>query len=115
MNAFSRREFLKSSFAGLLVVNFSLDSLAANAYSLDPAKNVDRADLDAWLSIDKTGKVTVYAGKVDLGTGVKTALAQIVADELYVPFNQIHMIMGDTATTSRSMDNRWSPIHHARR
>jgi len=60
---------------------------------------VDRADLDSWLSIDKNGAVTVYAGKVDLGTGVKTALAQIVADELYVPFQKVQMVMGDTATT----------------
>ena len=60
---------------------------------------MDRADLDSWLSIDKNGAVTVYAGKVDLGTGVKTALAQIVADELYVPFQKVQMVMGDTATT----------------
>ena len=99
MNAFTRREFLKSSFAGLLVVHFSLESFAASSPVLAPPKNVDRADVDAWLSIDKSSKVTVYAGKVDLGTGVKTALAQIVADELYVPFNDIKMVMGDTATT----------------
>jgi CO/xanthine dehydrogenase Mo-binding subunit len=99
MNAFTRRDFLKSSGAGLLVVSFSFNSLAANYPTLASPKNVDRADLDSWLSIDKNGKVTVYAGKVDLGTGVKTALAQIVGEELYVPFNHIQMIMGDTATT----------------
>ncbi len=99
MNAFTRRDFLKSSGAGLLVVSFSFNSLAANYPNLASPKNVDRADLDSWLSIDKNGKVTVYAGKVDLGTGVKTALAQIVGEELYVPFNHIQMVMGDTATT----------------
>ncbi|MGI8483369.1 MAG: molybdopterin cofactor-binding domain-containing protein [Thermomicrobiales bacterium] len=45
------------------------------------------------------GKVTVYAGKVELGTGVQTSMAQIVADDLYVIFDQITMILGDTAIT----------------
>jgi CO/xanthine dehydrogenase Mo-binding subunit len=99
MNAFTRRDFLKSTGSGLLLVSFSFNALAASQPSLTPAKNVDRGALDSWLSIDKNGKITVYAGKVDLGTGVKTALAQIVSDELYTPFNQIEMIMGDTATT----------------
>ena len=40
--------------------------------------------------------MTVFSGKVDLGTGVETALAQIVAEELDVPFKQIKMIGLDT-------------------
>ncbi len=40
--------------------------------------------------------MTVFSGKVELGTGVKTALAQIVAEELDVPFERITMVMGDT-------------------
>ena len=43
--------------------------------------------------------VTVYSGKVDLGTGVRTALAQIVADELDVPFDRVKIVQGDTALT----------------
>lgn len=43
--------------------------------------------------------MTVYSGKVDLGTGVRTALTQIVADELDVSMNQITIIEGDTALT----------------
>ena len=70
MNAFTRRDFLKSTGSGLLVVSFSFNALAASSPSLPAAKNVDRADLDSWLSIDKSGKITVFAGKVDLGTGV---------------------------------------------
>ncbi|MEY3672928.1 MAG: hypothetical protein RI904_2585, partial [Pseudomonadota bacterium] len=51
------------------------------------------------LTIDRDGKITVFVGKVDLGTGTKTALSQIAAEELSVPFERISMIMGDTATT----------------
>jgi nicotinate dehydrogenase subunit B len=55
--------------------------------------------IDAWLNIGRDGSVTVYSGKVELGTGVQTALAQIVAEELDVPFARVSVIMGDTAKT----------------
>ena len=93
-----RREFLKT--AGVLVVGFSLQP-AANAKSapIPPTKIVDKEALDAWLAIGRDGRITVYSGKVDLGTGIKTALAQIAAEELDVPFERIEMVMGDTGTT----------------
>lgn len=43
--------------------------------------------------------MTAFCGHVDLGTGVRTALAQLVADELDVDFEQVQMILGDTAST----------------
>src|SRR5512143_517563 len=55
--------------------------------------------VDDWIAIEPDGAVTVFSGKVELGTGVKTALAQIVAEELDVPFDRIQMVMGDTALT----------------
>jgi CO/xanthine dehydrogenase Mo-binding subunit len=55
--------------------------------------------VDAFLAIAPDGQVTVYPGKVDLGTGVKTALTQIVAEELDVPLNSVTIIQGDTALT----------------
>ncbi len=53
--------------------------------------------IDDWIAIEPDGTVTVFSGKVELGTGVRTALAQIVAEELEVPFERIRMVMGDTA------------------
>ena len=100
MNAFTRREFLKASGAGMLVVSFSMGvKPAAASYGLLPPKSVAKDVLDSWLSIGRDGQVTVFVGKVDLGTGTKTALSQIAAEELSVPFERISMIMGDTATT----------------
>lgn len=55
--------------------------------------------LDDWLAIEPDGTVTAFSGKVELGTGVKTALAQIVAEELDVPLERVRMVMGDTART----------------
>ena len=42
------------------------------------------------------GSVTALNGHVDLGTGIRTALAQIVAEELDVPLAQVNMVLGDT-------------------
>ena len=55
--------------------------------------------LDDWLAIQPDGAVLAFSGKVELGTGVKTALAQIVAEELDVPFESVRMVMGDTDLT----------------
>jgi len=55
--------------------------------------------LDNWIAIGTDGTITAFSGKVELGTGVRTALAQIVAEELDVPLTQVHMVMGDTALT----------------
>jgi nicotinate dehydrogenase subunit B len=86
----NRREFLAS--AGALVVSFSIP-LPAAAQAANPKLDL----LDAWLAVGGDGKVTVFCGKVELGTGIQTSLAQIVADELDVAFNRVHMIMGDTS------------------
>lgn len=55
--------------------------------------------LDDWIAIEPDGTITAFSGKVELGTGVRTALAQIVAEELDVPVERMHMVMGDTART----------------
>ncbi len=55
--------------------------------------------VDDWLAINRDGTVTVFSGKIDSGTGVQTALAQIVAEELDVPIERVQMVMGDTART----------------
>lgn len=57
------------------------------------------SNVDDWLAIQGDGSILVTSGKVELGTGVRTALAQIVAEELDVPFESIRMVMGDTART----------------
>ena len=51
------------------------------------------------LAITPDGLVTFYTSKVELGTGTITALAQIVAEELDVPFTNIKMVQGDTSTS----------------
>lgn len=52
-----------------------------------------------FIGLDASGAVTGYCGHVDLGTGVQTALSQIVADELDLPLARVTMVLGDTAKT----------------
>jgi len=94
----SRRDFLK---AGGLVVGFTLVSrfaLGQEPARLPGSLNGNRM-LDAWLRIDPNGNVTILTGKIELGQGIGTALAQIAADELDVDLKRIEVVHGDTAQT----------------
>jgi len=98
MSALTRREFGKA--AGALVLSFTM----APSFSIAaPAKLPGSLDknrmLDAWLRINADGSATIFAGKVELGQGILTALAQIAAEELDLPLARIAMISGDTAQT----------------
>src|SRR5436190_595534 len=92
----SRRDVLKGG--GALVVSFSFAGNIGEALA-QGSKPLALTEVDSFLAIDAGGEVTLYSGKVDLGTGVATALPQIVADELDVPLNRIKLIQGDTALT----------------
>lgn len=98
----------------MLVVSFSLPSIvgtaglrtAAAQTAPPPAgspvpspKTMALDEVDAYLAIDMNGRVTLYSGKVELGTGVSTAMTQIVAEELDVPLASIALVQGDTALT----------------
>lgn len=93
----SRRDLLKGG--GALIVGFSLAGRSYGALAQGTAKQLALTAVDTFLAIDSAGAVTVYSGKVDLGTGVQTALAQIVAEELDVPFGRVKIVEGDTALT----------------
>jgi hypothetical protein len=54
-------------------------------------------DLDSWVRIDDGGTVTLFSGKVELGQGVRTAIARIGAEELDVSLARIRVQTADTA------------------
>ena len=91
--ALSRREFMKLVGAGI-VICFSVGD-----WSLLEAQGRRRgypADFNAYLRIGEDGRVTVYSGKIEMGQGVITSLAQMAAEELGVALESIEMVMGDT-------------------
>src|SRR4029077_10561501 len=55
--------------------------------------------LDSWLAVKADGDVVAYFGKMDMGQGVDVAIAQIVGEELDVPFERVNVVMGDTGWT----------------
>ena len=92
----TRREFLVGT--GALIVSFSLARGVA-AQTGAPAKPVALDQVDSFLAVAKNGTVTMYTGKVDIGTGIRVALPQMVAEELDVALDRITLIEGDTALT----------------
>src|SRR6516165_2018128 len=90
-----RRNFLKGLSAGLLVV-FS----PVGAWEQESGRGFGGhelpKDISAWIHIGADGRVAVFTGKVEVGQNIRTSLAQLVAEELRVPFESITMIMGDT-------------------
>ena len=56
----------------------------------------DNPNLDRWVAFPSPGKVTVLTGRVELGQGVLTAMAQIAADELDIAIERITVRSGDT-------------------
>ncbi|HEY7035278.1 MAG TPA: molybdopterin cofactor-binding domain-containing protein [Thermomicrobiales bacterium] len=103
----NRRQLIQGT--GGLVVGFGLGS-ASPEPGVVPApvnqteqdvqtRNVSGDVVDSWLAIDEAGAVTLYVGKVELGTGIQTALAQIAAEELDVPFERVSVVQGDTSLT----------------
>jgi nicotinate dehydrogenase subunit B len=94
----SRRALLAQG--GALVVTFALTSRPIHAQAARPAdKTVAADEVAGFIAIDAAGQVTIYSGKVELGTGAVTAIAQIAAEELCVPLDRVTMIQGDTQLT----------------
>jgi isoquinoline 1-oxidoreductase len=98
-----RRDFLKLLGGGVLVLLVLDDATESPAQDrrrrgFGGRGNVPR-EIGAWLHIHQTGQITVYTGKVEVGQNVRTALAQIVAEELPASAESIRLVMADTELT----------------
>ncbi len=99
--ALSRRRLLKSGGALVIGFGFAGRSLAQVLTGADAAlgKTVDVSEVDDFLAIHTDGTVTVYSGKVDLGTGHRIAVRQMAAEELGIGVERIKLVEGDSALT----------------
>ncbi len=84
----NRREFLHSS--GAVVVYFSLAACESSDAPVPSSK------FDNRITVEADGSVELFMGKVELGQGIGTALAQIAADELGVAFDKVRLVTVDT-------------------
>ena len=88
-----RRQFLKITGGGIFVL-FAFGDLSLLAQ--ERLRRNLPADFNAFLKIGEDGRVACYTGKIEMGQGVITSLAQMLADELDVAMDKVDMVMGDT-------------------
>jgi CO/xanthine dehydrogenase Mo-binding subunit len=96
----SRRDVLKAGGALLVSFAFGVVPRGGAAQSSGapgaPARPLDATEVDGLLAIHADGSVTLYTSKVDVGTGLRIALAQMAAEELGVAPTRISVVEGDT-------------------
>jgi len=89
-----RREFLKRLGGGIIIILSLSEFIEAHGDILQDGQKPE--DLNVYLRVKEDGRVDCYTGKIEMGQGVITSLAQMLAEELDVSLNSIDMIMGDT-------------------
>lgn len=87
----SRRAFCRAVGGGIVVL-VALEPRISEAQG----GSVYPSDFNAYLVVGRDGRVTVFSGKIEMGQGVLTSQAQMLAEELGVPLAAVDMVLGDT-------------------
>jgi len=90
---FSRRDFLRMTGSGIFIF-FSEATFGTG--NLQQRGRAYPTDFNAYLKIAEDGRVSVFCSKIEMGQGIITSMAQMLAEELDVALDSIDMIMGDT-------------------
>jgi isoquinoline 1-oxidoreductase len=90
-----RRDFFKLLGGGILIFFNPLDIPELVNLPPEQARSLPK-DFNAFLHIAEDGSVSCYTGKIEMGQGIITSLAQMMADELEVSYKSVKMVMGDT-------------------
>jgi isoquinoline 1-oxidoreductase subunit beta len=126
-DASSRRAFISGSLAGGFMLAFHLPAYAINEPNQPPDDTTATFSPNAFIRIDKTGKTTLVMPQVEMGQGVYTSIAMILAEELDANFAQIALehappdekayanpVFGIQATgNSNSIRAFWKPLRTA--
>ena len=104
---FDRRDFIKAFGLGIVFIVPAARALAQQRGQGESGRGAPNQslpnDIDAWIHIDEKGEVTAFTGKVEVGQNTRTTLTQSIADELHVPVDSVHLVMGDTDLTPFDM------------
>jgi len=77
--------------------------------------------LNAWLEVLEDGRVRIFSGKVELGQGIRNAIRQVAAEELYMDLDRVEVVLAETGRTpnegytagSASIQNSAMAVRHA--
>jgi isoquinoline 1-oxidoreductase len=95
VSGMKRRSFVKLLGGGIFIFFQPWNPLDLFDLTLPQERSLTK-DYNAFLQIAQDGTVSCYTGKIEMGQGVITSLAQMMADELNVPLEKVKMVMGDT-------------------
>jgi isoquinoline 1-oxidoreductase len=90
-----RRSFVKLLGGGIFIFFQPWSALEILSLPAEQARSLTK-DYNAFLQIAEDGTVSCFTGKIEMGQGIITSLAQEMAEELNVPFEKVKMVMGDT-------------------
>src|SRR5436190_20242180 len=96
---FDRRDFIKAFGLGIVFIVPVTRAIAQQRGQGESGRGANERlpnDISAWIHVNEDGGITVFTGKVEVGQNTRTTLTQSVADELHVPLNSVHLVMGDT-------------------
>lgn len=114
----SRRDFMKISGSGVFIF---LTPGNLGTFVFQQRGRSYPTDLNAYLKIGEDGRVSLFCSKIEMGQGIITSMAQMLAEELDVAIDSIDMVMGDTmlcpwdggTTGSRSTKYYGPPLRRA--
>jgi isoquinoline 1-oxidoreductase len=90
-----RRSFIKALGGGIVLFFAPWNAIDLMALPAPQRRSLTK-DYNAFLHIATDGTVSCYTGKIEMGQGIITSLAQMMAEELNVPLAKVKMVMGDT-------------------
>jgi isoquinoline 1-oxidoreductase beta subunit len=119
---FSRRGFLRTSAlaSGGMLIGFNV--LTACKEDVKPPVDLsllDYNDFNAFIKISDEGKVTIFSPNPEIGQGVKTSMPMLIAEELDVAWEDVHVVQGKLDTKnytrqvaggSQSLRQGWEPL-----
>lgn len=116
-NSFSRRAFLRTSSlaGGGMLIGFNLFTACKNEAKMPvDIASLNFNDFNAFIKIADNGMVTIYSPNPEIGQGVKTSMPMIIAEELDVPWDEVHVEQGilNTKDYTRQVAGGSQSIRH---
>ena len=97
----SRRKFIQMT--GCLTIGFSLGGFSyvyPSPFAQELPESLKRnPNINAWLEVLANGNVRIFTGKVELGQGIRTAIAQVAAEELDLAMENVEVVLAETGRT----------------